>query len=74
MKIRLLVVWRSCLDVEKERRKSRKHLFTYLNDSNDVGEASFQEVTVNEHAKGETSAAVAVDQLADEPRTWRNTQ
>lgn len=59
------------LDVKKERKEVEKagSSFSYLNDSNDVSEASFQEVAVNEHAKGETGAAVAIDQLAYEPRT-----
>lgn len=51
----------------KEKAESSS---SYLNDSNDISEAAFEEVAVNEHAKGETSAAVAVDQLAYEPRTW----
>lgn len=53
------------------RKKDAKaeRSFSYLNDSDDVSEASFQEVAVNEHAKGETGAAVAIDQLAYEPWT-----
>lgn len=62
------MVWRSCLDVKTERKA--ESISSYLNDSNDVSEASFEEVPVNEHAKGEASATVAVDQLPYKPRTW----
>lgn len=42
---------------------------SYLNDSYDVGQAAFQEVSIDEDAKSEAGAAVAVDHLPDEPGT-----
>lgn len=61
------MVWRSRLDRKKE--EIAESSFSYLNDSDNVSEASFQEVPINEHAKGETGTTVAIDQFAYEPRT-----
>lgn len=45
----------------------------HLNDSDNIGEAALQVVSIDEHAKGKAGAFVAVDQLADEPRTCEET-
>lgn len=55
------------------RKKKADGSFSYLDDANDISKAPLQEVSVNEHAKGETSAAVAIDQLAYKPRTCGKT-
>lgn len=43
--------------------------FPHLDDPDNIGEAALQVVTIDEHAKGEAGAFVAVYQLSDEPRT-----
>lgn len=48
---------------------SQQMVVSHLNNSNDVSATSFQEMSIDEQAEGETGAAVTVDQLADEPRT-----
>lgn len=42
---------------------------SYLNDSDNVSETALQEVSIDEHPKGEAGATVAVYQLSYEPRT-----
>lgn len=44
-------------------------VFPHLNDPDNIGEAALQVVPIDEHAKGKAGAFVAVNQLADEPRT-----
>lgn len=46
-----------------------KWTFPYLNDSDYIGEAALQVVSIDEHAKGKAGAFVTIYQLSDEPRT-----
>lgn len=45
----------------------------HLNDSDNIGEAALQVVSIDDHAKGKAGAFVTVYQLADEPRTCEET-
>lgn len=40
-----------------------------LNDSDNISETALQEVSIDEHPKGETGTTVAIYQLSYEPRT-----
>lgn len=41
---------------------------SYLNDSHDVRETALEEMSINKHSKREAGAAVAIDELSNEPR------
>lgn len=45
----------------------------HLNDSDNIGEAALQVVSIDEDAKGKAGAFVTVYQLANEPRTCEET-